>query len=183
MCQNVCEIFHSEAMFVYPLPSPVLLSLTCFVIQRRTVERQIIVSPKNTSLWWRFSVQNLSCRKPSLHLAILLSFNTSTWFSMPVRIPAVEARGGTLEREPRALSPPPGRAGRARESPPPPAFSPESSALQQTLSLSCLLLQQVNCSNPCFNSLLNFPGVAGKGKAVAYYDYEPWLIDGQFVWL
>ena len=171
MCQNVCEIFHSGAMFVYPLPSPVLLSLTCFVIQRRTVERQIIVSPKNISLWWRFSVQNLSCRKPSLHLAILLSFNTSTWFSMPVRIPAGEARGETLEREPRALSPPPA------------AFSPESSALQQTLSLSCLLLQQVNCSNPCFNSLLNFPGVAGKGKTVAYYDYEPWLIDGQFVWL
>ena len=80
---------------------------------------------------------------------------------MPVRIPAGEARGETLEREPRALSPPPA------------AFSPESSALQQTLSLSCLLLQQVNCSNPCFNSLLNFPGVAGKGKAVAYYDYEP----------
>ena len=181
MCQNVCEIFHSGAMFVYPLPSPVLLSLTCFVIQRRTVERQIIVSPKNISLWWRFSVQNLSCRKPSLHLAILLSFNASTWFSMPpVRASAGEARGENLERE--ALSPPPGRAGRARESPPPAAFSPESSALQQTLSLSCLLLQQVNCSNPCFNSLLNFPGVAGKGK-VAYYDYEPWLIDGQFVWL
>ena len=81
---------------------------------------------------------------------------------MPVRIPAGEARGENLERE--ALS---------SVSPPPAAFSPESSALQQTLSLSCLLLQQVNCSNLCFNALLNLPGVAGKGKTVAYYDYEP----------